>query len=196
MAEAEAGAEAAEEAARGALRAAEEALRLGEALREALAAGRLELARARYALGPARVCVGAAPRAALSARLRVDSAPRDDGPAAPPAGADPWDLRAVASTLPGAVKAAAAGTSGRSASAASGGGVGRWRLVEEPEGAAGLPGGDPLAWFGAGAGGGGSPHLARAQARFREAASLAVELAGLRRGLQRLPPASLAPPGK
>ena len=67
MAEAAAAAEAAEAAARGALRAAEEALRLGEALREALAAGRLELARARYALGPARVC--AASRAGTSSRL-------------------------------------------------------------------------------------------------------------------------------
>ena len=99
----------------------------------------------------------------------------------------------MASALPGAAEGAAAGTSGRSASAAGVGGAGRWRLAEEPEGAAGLPGGDPLEWFGAGAAGGGSPHLARAQARFREAAALAVELAGLRRGLQCLPP---APPGE
>ena len=190
MAEAAAAAEAAEAAARGALRAAEEALRLGEALREALAAGRLELARARYALGPARVCAAAAPRAALQARLRVATAPpRGDGPAAPPAGPDPWDLRAVASALPGA---APAGTAGGSAPADASGGVRRWRLAEERGAAAG---GDPLAWFGAAAGGGGSPHLVRAQARFQEAAALAVELAGLRRGLQRLPPAPAPPEG-
>ena len=98
-------------------------------------------------------------------------------------------ILAVASALPGA---APAGTAGGSAPADASGGVRRWRLAEERGAAAG---GDPLVWFGAAAGGGGSPHLVRAQARFREAAALAVELAGLRRGLQRLPPAPAPPEG-
>ena len=173
--------EAAEEAARVALRAGGRALELGEALRAALAGGRLEIARARYALGAGRVGAFAAPRDRLRARLRVARAGTGDSGV----GVDPWDLRALAAALP----RGAEGGGARGSRPQPGGDS--WRL-EEATGEGGEGGEDPLVWFGAGACGGGSPHLARAQAHFREAAKVAVELAGLRSGLQRLPPGASA----
>ena len=172
--------EGAEEAARVALRACGRSLELGEALRAALAAGRLEIARARYALGAGRVGAFAAPRDRLRARLWVARAGDGDSGG----GADPWDLRALAAALP----QGAEGGGARGSRPQLGGD--RWRLEEAETGEGG--GEDPLVWFGAGACGGGSPHLARAQAHFREAAEVAVELAGLRNGLQRLPPGASA----
>ena len=176
--------EAAEEAARVALRAGGRALELGEALRAALVGGRLEIARARYALGAGRVGAFAAPRDRLRARLRVARAGAGDSGV----GADPWDLRALAAALP---RGAGGGGGGGGGGSRPQPGGDSWRL-EEATGEGGEGGEDPLVWFGAGACGGGSPHLARAQAHFREAATVAVELAGLRSGLQRLPPGASA----